>query len=254
MNKSTLVRSFWMAVTCCFFSFIGFGQLTENKETGNHVKLIFKNNVSGQPLVIGNSYTNSFGEKYTVLKFRYYITQILLVDSSDMRVQFFPNDYFLLDAEDSSTRTISIPLSLKHISYISFLVGVDSESNVSGTQQGALDPANGMFWTWNTGYIMAKLQGTSPEAKSAANAFSFDAGGYKTGENAARKVEFTINTLKGKNKTVHTVVIETDVNKWFNGVHPIKIAEHAGCHEPGALAMQIADNYATMFSLESVTR
>jgi hypothetical protein len=41
--------------------------------------------------------------------------------------------------------------SLKNITAIKFLLGVDSLKNVSGIQTGALDPAKGMFWTWNTG-------------------------------------------------------------------------------------------------------
>ncbi|WP_316930094.1 MbnP family protein, partial [Hymenobacter sp. IS2118] len=31
---------------------------------------------------------------------------------------------------------------------VSFTVGVDSARNVAGAQTGALDPNNGMFWTW----------------------------------------------------------------------------------------------------------
>ncbi len=240
-------------VFCCIGTAL-FAQLKPNKETGNQLKLIFTNKVSGQPLVLGSTYTNSFGENYTVQKFRFYITQLQIVDSSDMSVQFFPDDYFLVDAGDSSTRTIQIPLSLKHISYLSFVLGVDSANSVSGTQEGALDPANGMFWTWNTGYITAKLQGKSPSAQAPGNAFTFDAGGFKTGENVARKVELNINAGM-RNRTIHTIVVAADINKWFDGAHPVKISEHpGGCHQPGELAMQLADNYATMFSVERISR
>ena len=238
---------------CCFISLACHSQVTASKEKPDSLKLTFKNNVGSQPLVLDKDYTNSFGETYSVHKFRYYISQIQIVDNSDMSVQLFKDNYFLVDAGDTSTHTITVPLSLKHISYFSFVLGVDSTSNVSGVQEGALDPANGMFWTWNSGYIMAKLQGKSPVAQAAGNAFSFDIGGFKTGENAARKMEFTIKA-GGKNKAVHNIVISADVNKWFNGAHAIKIAEHPGCHEAGALAMQVADNYATMFSLVQSSR
>jgi hypothetical protein len=50
------------------------------------------------------------------------------------------------------------------ITGIRFLLGVDSARNVSGIQTGALDPARGMFWTWNSGYVMAKIEGSSPSA------------------------------------------------------------------------------------------
>jgi hypothetical protein len=42
------------------------------------------------------------------------------------------------------------------------------------------------------------------------------------------------------------------VLKWFNGVHEIKISESPFCHEHGALATKLADNYANMFSIETV--
>ena len=117
-------------------------------------------------------------------------------------------------------------------------------------QIGSLDPMHGMFWTWNSGYIMAKLEGVSSAAKVPGNLFSYHVGGFKTGESALRFVRLNI----GENiKTNHlNIVIEADINKWFQSAHTIKITEHPICHSPGNLAMQIADNYATMFKIVSV--
>ena len=38
-------------------------------------------------------------------------------------------------------------------------LGVDSVLNYNGVHEGALDPINGMYWTWQTGYIHCKLEG-----------------------------------------------------------------------------------------------
>ncbi|HVX51612.1 MAG TPA: MbnP family protein [Chitinophagaceae bacterium] len=223
-------------------------QLKQNSKDGDHLTLTFRITAGDQPLVPGNTYTNPFGEQYTVKKFRYYITQLQFLDSNSTSIQFFPDDYFIIDAGDSGTQTITIPLSIKKITSMSFLIGVDSVTNVSGVQTGALDPANGMFWTWNTGYITLKLQATSPAALVPANEFTFDVGGYKHGENVSRKIEFRIH----HKRLVHNIEFKVDVNKLFNGKHNIKIAEHPMCHEPGPLAMQLADNYATMFSIQQL--
>jgi hypothetical protein len=59
-----------------------------------------------------------------------------------------------------------------------FMIGVDSARNNSGAQTGALDPTNGMFWSWSTGYIMAKFEGTSAQSPAAANALKFHIGGF----------------------------------------------------------------------------
>ncbi len=249
MTTKQVLQKVFTAV-CLFFSLTTFSQLKQNTDKGSQISLVFNLKVGDAKVIPGYTYTNPFGESYTLQKFRFYITQIQLLDSNDMSTQFFPDDYYLVAESDSTTQTITVPLALKHITSISFLVGVDSIAAVSGTQTGALDPVNGMFWTWNTGYIMMKLQGTSPAAQVPGNAFSLDVGGFKEGENAMRKMEFLTNAPK--RQLIHNITLDVDVNKLFNGAYPIKLAEHPLCHEPGQLAMQLADNYATMFSLQKV--
>lgn len=216
------------------------------------VNLVFSLKAGAATLTPGQTYTNAFGEQYTVKKFGFYIGLIELRDSISGNTQYFPDDYYLVDASDTSTLRITLPVSLKHITSFSFLVGVDSAANTTGTQEGALDPANGMFWTWNTGYIMMKLQGTSPAAQVPANAFALDIGGYKPGEKAARTLNFYVK--KPLPTLAHNIALDVDVNKLFNGVNSIKLAEHPMCHEPGKLAVQLADNYNAMFTLQQVTK
>jgi hypothetical protein len=135
------------------------------------------------------------------------------------------------------------------IDEISFLLGVDSIRNVSGIQTGALDPLHGMFWTWNSGYIMAKLEGSSEKVHSAGNRFTYDVGGFRTGMNTTRHINLARTPLGMKSEEIH---IKADVNRWFKGNSEIKIAETPVCHSPGALAMRIADNYSSMFSIYSI--
>lgn len=251
MKTTQLVKKTIIAATLCLGITTGLYQRAFG-QAGEPLKLVFNLKAGDTPLKPGGTYTNPFGEAYTVQKFRFYISQIELQDTTDTQTQLFTNTYFLVDAGDTSTQTITIPVKVDHLTGITFLIGVDSAANTSGTQQDALDPANGMFWTWNTGYIMMKLQATSPAAKVPANAFTYDIGGYKPGENSTRKIGFFIR--HSKKQPVHNISFAVDVNKLFNGEHPIKIAEHPMCHEPGQLAMQLADNYATMISLEKVSK
>lgn len=209
----------------------------------------FRNTIGNEVLQLGETYKTSLGEDVIINRCKYYISKISLVDSV-AKYYGFPDNYYLIDEADSTTKTITITTSANRINDIQFLVGVDSIKNVSGVQDGALDPMYGMFWTWNTGYVMAKIEGTSSAAKVPGNLFSYHVGGFKTGESALRFVRLNI----GENiKTNHLkIVIEADINKWFQSVHNVKIAEHPICHSPSSLAMQIADNYATMFKIVSV--
>ncbi|HEY1201915.1 MAG TPA: MbnP family protein, partial [Niastella sp.] len=124
------------------------------------------------------------------------------------------------------------------------IIGVDSALNVNGVQAGSLDPLNGMFWTWNSGYIFAKLEGKSDSSKAPAHSMQYDVGGFRTNKNAIRKVQLTLPSASTN------YVIDVDLLKWFSGKHTIKVAQSPLCHQPGALAMQLADNYANMFTVE----
>jgi len=209
------------------------------------ITLSFKNVVADKLLNTDSNYTNQFGETFKVRNFKYYISNIVLKDAVSNRSQLI-NDYFLIDEKIDTSKTIVLTTSLQQITGIEFLLGVDSMKNVSGVQTGSLDPENGMFWTWNTGYVMAKLEGSSPAAKTPAHAFSYHIGGYKKEEEAARKISLS---FKEAVNNTNKIIITADVLKWFSAVHDIKIADIAFCHEPGKLAMQLADNYATMFSI-----
>ncbi|MFC4231010.1 MbnP family protein [Parasediminibacterium paludis] len=230
----------FIVIRCCINT-ASFAQQT--------ITLQFRNTIGNELLQLGNTYKNSFGEDLVINRFKYYVSNIRLINASGKFIDTH-NDYYLIDEADSTSKNITFTTLAKQITGIEFLLGVDSIKNVNGVQTGALDPLNGMFWTWNSGYIMAKLEGIATVAKVPGNLFSLHVGGFRNGENTARRIRLEI--LNFKFQISNSVVIEADINKWFQSVHNIKIAEHPICHSPGNLAMQLADNYATMFKIVSV--
>ncbi len=223
-----------------------------NAQQAFSVAIHFTNKVANDTLELGNEYKNSFNEPYTVLQFKYYISNISFTTNDGGSVK--DEGYYLINEVDSTSKTITLTANKNSLNTLSFLIGVDSVRNVSGTQTGALDPTNGMFWTWNSGYIMAKLEATSPLSKSPNNGASYHIGGFKFNQDATRRVTLKFPGDKeiqlSKEKTT-TIFIEADVNKWFNGKHELKIADHPACTTPGALAVKYADNYANMFRIIS---
>ena len=222
----------------------GFKPVHENK----HIitTIYFKHWVGNKALkLFDETYTNRFGEPFVISKFKYYISNISFTDANGKAVNL-PDNYYLVNEADSLSKTIQLP-SAAAIKSISFLVGVDSIRNVSGVQTGSLDPANGMFWTWNSGYVFAKLEGQSDSSHAPAHNFTWDVGGFRQHENALRKIKLTIeqSALSSQN----TIIVNADVLKWFDAVHSLKISQSPVCHQPGKLAMQIADNYRTMFAV-----
>jgi hypothetical protein len=218
------------------------------------VKITFINTVKGKPLALNTgSYTNPFGETYTVSKFKYYISHVSLIKGKD--VFFEPESYRLVDESKPDALHFSFALDAGYYNSLNFMLGVDSLHNVSGAQSGALDPLNDMFWTWNNGYIMAKLEGHSPQSKIVNNKLEFHIGGF-IGENKVLK-NITLHFPPGKILNIQPgksseIIIEADIDAWWQQPNDIKIAEHAVCSTAGALAKKIADNYAKMFRIKDV--
>ncbi len=210
--------------------------------------IIFQNMVGDSLLQSDSIYNNYFGEPFKVRSFEYYISHIRLQDNSGKYHSVFEAPR-LINQADSTTKQLSFITSSDKVTGIQFLLGIDSITNVSGVQTGDLDPAKGMFWIWNTGYIMAKLEGSSPVSKAPGKQYSYDIGGYKEGENSVRQINLAI--LPTANTDAATFIITADISKWFYGKNDIRISEQPMCHSPGQLAMQVADNYAAMFSIRA---
>jgi hypothetical protein len=253
------MRKCWMVLCMMMIVCMALAQTNKEKLTTDMqtIHLLFKNMVGDSVLQTGVSYTNAFGEPFTVRAFKYYISDIELqyADSSIYKANIAPR---LVNETDSTTRQLSLTAPEGTITSIHFLLGVDSVINTTGIQTGDLDPAKGMYWVWNTGYIMAKLEGTSAAAKSPGRQFTYDIGGYKSGENAARQITLSVPSqstggsragISYQNTSVNNnIIIRADVLKWFYGTNDLKISEQPMCHEPGNLAMKIADNYQHMFT------
>lgn len=205
----------------------------------------FQHWVGNKPLkLFEETYINSFGEPFVVNKFKYYVSHISLTVAGNKEINL-PDKYFLVNEEDSTSKEIVLPAN--GISAISFTIGVDSARNVSGVQTGALDPMNAMFWTWNSGYVFAKLEGQSDSSHAPVHSFSWHVGGFRQQENALQKIQLVVDKNSGADNNI--IIINADILKWFDGRQPLKISQTPICHQPGKLAMQIAANYSTMFSV-----
>jgi hypothetical protein len=239
MKTTSLLFFFLAGLTgFCFIQKTGDG-LPSKKLT-----ITFHHQAGNKDLSLGEPLVNILGDTITIERFRYYVSNFSVKDDKGIIVKL-PVDYFLIDEEDLRSKSISFMVPDISIDEVSFLLGVDSIRNVSGIQTGALDPLHGMFWTWNSGYIMAKLEGSSEKVHSAGNRFTYHVGGFRAGMNTTRMI--SLKTPAGmKSEEIH---VKADINRWFKGGSVINIAETPVCHSPGSLAVKLADNYSSMFSI-----
>lgn len=217
-------------------------------------------NGASVPLVLDTqTYTTPAGDQFKVNSFRQYISNVVFT-KTDGSTYAVPESYYLIDAAKDDTQRLTLT-GVPEGDYkgITFTIGVDSARNVSGAQKGALDPNNNMFWTWNSGYIYTKLEGTSPQAPKATGATEgglvFHIGGFKSPNNTIRTVSpafpsgTTLLVRAGHAPEIH---LNVDVMKMFVGTTNVRFSTLSNTMG-GANSVLVANNYAAgMFSVEHI--
>jgi len=221
------------------------------KNAQNQLKIHFKHLVGNQPLVLNDTYyTNMHGEKFNVTKFNYYISNIRLKKANG-RWWKQPKSYYLIQSNQPASQVLTIPNIPKgEYQEISFLIGVDEKRNTSGVQEGALDPANDMFWSWNTGYVFLKLEGQALVAgEQDKKRFRFHSGGFNFKYNNIKKKKLNLRDapLKIGTTAIPQVKVKVDLQKFFGGIKPVKIHQNYSLMSPARVA-KVADNYSQTFT------
>ena len=201
---------------------------------------------------LNQNYVNGSSEDLNFSTVKYYLTNIKLANT-DGSVWSEEESYRLVDLSDPASLMFEIdevPTGDYHM--LMFTIGVDSARNVSGAQTGALSPANGMFWSWNNGYIFFKLEGTSPQAPN--NNFTYHIGGFKEPNNALAEHGFhmhmpNMSITPNASPVVH---LEVDLKQVFDGMHTLSVANLPTVTMPGMMAVHISHNFSGAFSLDHV--
>jgi hypothetical protein len=185
--------------------------------------------------------------------FKFYICKIKLYNTdSGTSYDVNKDEYFLVNFADNNSTVLKLNAVARTYNRIGFVIGVDSIRNVSGAQTGALDPGKGMFWTWNSGYIMAKLEGNSPVTGQPNDKFEYHIGGFSGPDNVVKEVTLSfppghaVNLQPNKSSNM---TITANVNAWFFNPNDIELSVSPVCTTPGPLARQIAENYLRMFTV-----
>lgn len=114
------------------------------------------------------------------------------------RVWAEPNSFHLIDATEPASMKIKLPIS-NAIQYnqLKFSIGIDSATNTAGAMGGDLDPTKGMYWTWQSGYINVKIEGTYSRSTARNKKFQFHIGGYKYPYAAVQPISLPVQSNSG---------------------------------------------------------
>lgn len=112
----------------------------------------------------------------------------------------------LVDLLDSSRNQISLKSVSRPLEKLRFRIGIDSAIQVLGVQGGDLDPMEGMYWSWLSGYIHFKWEARFSDGRW----WEWHLGGYQKSARFYPEVELSLP----KNKD--TVCIQFLSGEWQN--------------------------------------
>jgi hypothetical protein len=171
----------------------------------------------GAPLVIGDTYTNSFGHPIRVEMFKSYITGIKAISADGSAVSI--SDAELVNFANANTWSVSLPAG--NYTGLRFAIGVPADIN-TGTDPASypndsplsISGAQGMFWTWNSGYIFVKFEGKTAfdaEATILNQPYAFHIGT----DNFYAEHEYAVDFTVGESAVNLDIVFEAE--KFLNG-------------------------------------
>lgn len=181
------------------------------------------------------------GDTLTFSLFKFYVSNIKLKDANG-NWWSAPNSYYLLctDCEGGYSFTVKdIPAG--NYTEMQYTMGVDSAANTLGASTGALSLVHGMFWDWNSGYIMLKAEGTSPNSPS--GNFIFHLGGFMGTDNVitVKATDFggSVMTIE-KDMHPNVRLVANPARLWHSSP---SVSVKSVIHAPGPEAVTMAKNF-----------
>ena len=218
--------------------------------TTGSVNVELEHLIQDLPMVLNQQYILNNGDTMSFSTFRYYVSNIQLVKADGSKWSE-PNSYHLVDLSDESSALLTLnDVPMADYTGVNLMIGVDSLHNVSGAQEGALSVANGMFWSWNTGYIFIKMEGTSTQSMN--DAFTYHIGGF-SGANSAiqsKSLDFGGAVLMARPDAIPQVHLSIDVQSLFED--NIQTNVNPMVHMPGAAAVAVANAFSNVWTFEHI--
>jgi hypothetical protein len=179
------------------------------------------------------------GQQVKITNLKFFISDLSFY-KDEILVHTASKTVHLIDLQDVNTLLLT---ENKRVDFdeIKFNIGIDSLTNVSGAFEGDLDPTNGMYWTWQSGYINLKIEGISPICPTRHNKFQWHIGGYEPPLNTLRAVVLKIAPTNNND-----IYIQFHLEKLFR---LFDIAQVNQVMMPNLQATQIADAIPQVFTI-----
>lgn len=248
---------------CLFLASCANDNVSPITKKGGSVILNIDNVIGNQNLEYDKTYSIASGEKYTIKKLKYYISNIQFM-KSDGSVTTVQQDssYFLVDESNSTSMILSLPqVEIGKYLAIRLMIGVDSAKSMAPLEKrrGVLDMSGlgqDMYWTWNQGYIFFKMEGIYTDFSGKNDDYTYHIGGFGNNGSSLNNIKVITIPLGSTECEVSedkklTINLIADISKVFNGKKEITIVDHP-IITFSPFSIDIADNYSEMMSFSSL--
>ena len=174
----------------------------------------------------------------SISKLKFYVSDVRL-KKEGKTIYKTQKKSFLIDLESRLKIDFDENMT-ENFDEIQFNIGVDSLTNVSGAMGEDLDPSNGMYWSWQSGYINFKVEGKSEELSSAHKDFQFHVGGYSKPFETLQMVVLPMKSSQN--------VIFLDILQFFT---QIDVSRIHSVMSPGEKAVVLAGQFQKIFYTDS---
>ncbi|MEI8054034.1 MAG: MbnP family protein [Bacteroidota bacterium] len=176
--------------------------------------------------------------KINITKLKFYVSHLSLY--KDEQLVWQDNELaHLMDAENEMNIKFTIKKNID-FNKIKFGLGIDSITNVSGALDGDLDPLKGMYWTWQSGYVNFKMEGTSTAIRSESQRFEYHLGGYSAENNTYNTIDLIVGNSEAINIAINFHKFLSDFN----------VVTHLNVMSPGKVAVDLSKILASCFSIK----
>ena len=132
----------------------------------------------GNPLTYDAPVADSSGCLLRFTRFQYYLSGIRLETDNPADAWIQPSSFHLIKALDNGGKSLVALSGIpeRPFKYLVLHIGLDSLVNHAAGGTGALDPGNGMYWSWSGEYKFMVLEGNYQHSDSS-GAFLFHIAG-----------------------------------------------------------------------------
>jgi len=210
----------------CFILITGYGQTTS-------INITFQPSISNELIELNTIYSLTDSSKIEITTCRFYVSNFSFFSKGKLLTQ--NKEAFLIDLENPES--LSIDNLDGYFDQLIFNLGIDSSTNVAGILDGDLDPIKGMYWTWNSGYINFKLDGSITNNTGKKIPFEYHLGGYLPPFQ-------TIQTISIDRENANPATIQLDISQFISS---IDFEKCSNVMIPGATAVELSKSLASCF-------